>query len=117
MIYTGTAAELAELTRKHWGSEWWPGLVFIGDNCRVGVYAVALKGQSGVLPPIAAASIIFSAAMVWLAEKGRDPLLAKANNAAMLEHSWQITTGACVRVGYPRPSPLHAVLAALEVVG
>lgn len=112
MIFTGTAAELAELTRKHWEADWWP------KGGPTGSDPLSLRGPIGyewngqimdVHTLHDAASIIFSAAMVWLARKGQCPCLAEFVNG------WEVNGVGFVCVSCP--SPLHAVLAAVEVVG
>jgi hypothetical protein len=73
-VFNGTAAELAELTRKHWGSgvvaetRRWP---FVWSEARLFRQRSAWNGLEGIpgQDVTTAASIIFSAAMVWLARK------------------------------------------------
>ena len=111
-VFNGTAAELAELTRKHWEADWWPkhedGPLLVWPVCSDsdprGTWLEWIPGQDVTT----AASIIFSAAMVWLARKGQCPCLAEFVNG------WEVNGVGFVCVSCR--SPLHAVLAALEVV-
>lgn len=103
MIFTGTAAELAELTRKHWGAEWWPkGLMF--HPC--GRWCYEDHGSYRNAGEVAAA--IFAAAYIHLAKDG-----TRATGMTLFDDGRARIGG-----GFDsHPSPLHAVLAAVEVVG
>lgn len=108
-IFTGTAAELAELTRKWWAAEWWPsGLVYETDFEPVWV------AEEGTVSPKDASSIIFASAWLPLSMEGWEPQLFPPVD---WRPSFVVKLGNdLVRRG-EGPSPLHAVLAALEVVG
>ena len=137
-IFTGTAAELAELTRKHWGAEWWPaGLEYAqcdytdGEDAGPSLWCLEVGGisavdddptetwkgdpdpetcdtsASSILPHQAAAMMVFSCAMEWL---------AKRTTSAALMRGTDFLPPAVVVYGIPHEgqSPIHAVLAAVE---
>lgn len=66
------------------------------------------------VPLESAASIIFAAAMVHLAEKGLKPLCDTHDTGTP---EWRVASGSCVRRSCIAPSPLHAVLAAVSTIG
>ena len=114
-VFDGTAAELAELTRKHWEADWWP------KGGPTGSDPLSLRGPIGYewngqivnfRTYHEAADTIFAAAMVWLAENARTVELVQTKNQRT---PWRVyLRGATHAVD--GPSPLHAVLAAVEVV-
>lgn len=117
-VFNGTAAELAELTRKHWGAEWWPkhedGPLLVWPVCSDsdprGTWLEWIPGQDVTT----AASIIFAAAWVHLSTKGWGPQL-------FTPVAWRETFVVRMDGDFSDkvqrgdgPSPLHAVLAAIE---
>lgn len=117
MIFTGTAAELAELTRKWWGSEWWPkGLEYFHTvtwfpNNGGGWFT---HDDSAHVQDDHAASIIFAAAYFKLANDGWGPQLFPPVD---WRPSFVVKLANELVRRSEGPSPLHAVLAAVEVVG
>lgn len=110
MIFTGTAAELAELTRKWWGAEWWPlGL----EMHPFGYWCYLHSGHQMDAGTVAAT--VFGMALVYMA--GRD-MYPELYQSPVGSGPWFLATmpgqEAVVTHG---PSPLHAVLAAVEAVG
>lgn len=143
MIFTGTAAELAELTRKWWGAEWWPaGLEYAqcdytdGDDAGPSLWCLEVGGISAVDD---------DPAETWKGDP--DPETCDTSASSILPHqaaammvfacaiAWMAEKGAAPLVAKPGtyncsviasmgggshgrsnnfgPSPLHAVLAAV----
>ncbi len=106
-IFTGTAAELAELTRKHWGAEWWPlGL----ELHPFGYWCYLQHGHQTDAGTVAAT--ILAVAMVHMANRGMCPELSQSTDGSGMW--WLATMPAREIVAKCGPSPLHAVLAAVE---
>lgn len=105
-VFNGTAAELAELTRKHWGAEWWPkhedGPLLVWPVCSDsdprGTWLEWIPGQDVTT----AASIIFAAAVARYAE-----------SINVADPDWRDKAAA---FWADCSNGLHAVLAAVEVV-
>ena len=117
MIFTGTAAELAELTRKFWGAEWWP------KNQMHFVPAASEERPNGVwewpdvwyqrghsLEIESAASIIFAAAIHHIITRNIRPY-PKGGEVFRLYSCGDHFH--CENQEHSQ-SPLHAVLAAVE---
>jgi len=114
-VFSGTAKELAELTRRFRvpAAPWWPKCCPQWDPSTYGgMWIKGWETAHGGSEPIEAdldvvASIIFAAAMVWLAEHKHAPVFRTFD----VGNPWAVL----VRVDEcGGPSPLHAVLAAVE---
>ena len=115
-VFNGTAAELAELTRKHWGAEWWPkhedGPLLVWPVCSDsdprGTWLEWIPGQDVTT----AASIVFAAAMVWLWTQNTEFHHTLLTGRFEIRHYGPSSAAPTTRVY--KPSPLEAVLAAIE---
>lgn len=112
MIFTGNAAELADLTRSHWGAEWWPkGLGHARNNTiAANRHEFYWEGVTWI-PHHFAASIIFAAA--WVAKCKGMELEETDPSQSEFSVGWWSDEEPPTILGRG-PSPLHAVLAAVE---